>query len=52
MIRNTFWWQWVLVTLASFLVSLLLIEIGERPDIGTFEGVIGGSLIGLGQSLV
>ncbi|NER27992.1 MAG: hypothetical protein F6J89_10220, partial [Symploca sp. SIO1C4] len=42
----------VLVTLASFLVSLLLIEIGERPDIGTFEGVIGGSLIGLGQSLV
>ncbi|NEO97877.1 MAG: hypothetical protein F6K58_04045 [Symploca sp. SIO2E9] len=52
MIRSSFWWQWVLVTLASFLVSLLLIEIGERPDIGTLQGVIGGSLIGLGQSLV
>lgn len=50
--RSSFWWQWVLVTLASFLVSLFLIEIGERPDLGVFEGVIGGSLIGLGQSLV
>ncbi|MBW4682634.1 MAG: hypothetical protein KME19_21450 [Microcoleus vaginatus WJT46-NPBG5] len=43
------WLQWVLLTLAGFLVSLLFIEIGEKPDIGAFEGAIGGVVIGLAQ---
>ncbi|MBD1936894.1 hypothetical protein H6F73_06085 [Microcoleus sp. FACHB-68] len=43
------WLQWVLLTLAGFLVSLLFIEIGERPDIGAFQGAIGGAAIGLAQ---
>ncbi|WP_309236588.1 hypothetical protein [Microcoleus sp. FACHB-672] len=43
------WLQWVLLTLAGFLVSLLFIEIGEKPDIGAFEGAIGGAVIGLAQ---
>lgn len=43
------WMQWVLLTFAGFLVSLLFIEIGEKPDIGAFQGVIGGAAIGLAQ---
>ena len=44
--------QWVLVTFGGFLLSLLLIEIGEKPDIGAIEGATGGAAIGLAQFLV
>lgn len=47
-----FWLQWVFVTLVGFLVSLLWIEIGERPDITALEGAIGGAAIGFAQWLV
>lgn len=47
-----FWLQWILVTLLGFLLSLLLIEIGESPHLGIREGVIGGAVIGLAQFLV
>lgn len=47
--KTTFWWQWVFVTVVGFLVSLLWIEIGERPDIGALEGAIGGLVIGVAQ---
>ncbi|MGK7900480.1 MAG: hypothetical protein AB4352_03520 [Hormoscilla sp.] len=46
------WLQWVLATVGGFGLSLLLIEIGERPDMGVWEGLIGGGAIGLGQWLV
>ena len=44
--------QWVLVTFGGFVVSLLFIEIGEKPDIGALEGVTGGAAIGLAQFLI
>lgn len=47
-----FWLQWVLATVGGFGLSLLLIEIGERPDMGVWSGAIGGGAIGLGQWLV
>lgn len=47
-----FWLQWILVTLAGFLVSLCLIEIDVRPHIKATEGAIGGTIIGLVQGLI
>lgn len=47
-----FWWQWVLVTLAGFLISLCLIEIDVRPHIKATEGMIGGALVGLVQGTI
>ncbi|MEQ9625521.1 hypothetical protein [Coleofasciculus chthonoplastes] len=49
---GSFWLQWLLVTLLGFVASLFWIEIGERPDIGIIEGIIGGTIIGLAQWLV
>lgn len=34
--------RWVAVTVAGFLVSLLWIEVGERPDVNWLVGVVGG----------
>ncbi len=42
-----FWLQWIVVTLASFLVSLCLIEVDVRPHIKTTEGLIGGAIVGV-----
>ena len=47
-----FWLQWVLATLAGFLVSLCLIEIDVRPHIKATEGVIGGAIVGLAQAII
>lgn len=47
-----FWVQWVIVTMAGFLLSLLWVEVGERPDVNWFVGVIGGLSIGCGQWFV
>ncbi|VXD21005.1 hypothetical protein [Planktothrix paucivesiculata] len=44
--------QWMFVTLVGFLVSLIWIEIGERPDLGALEGAIGGLIISLAQWFV
>lgn len=46
------WWvtvQWVLATAIGFWLSLLWVEIGERPDLGVFNGSIGAVTIALTQ---
>ena len=48
----SFWLQWTLGTIFGFLLSLLLIEIGERTELNTIEGIIGGVIIGIVQSVV
>ncbi|MEH2154861.1 hypothetical protein [Nostoc sp.] len=40
---------WTLATFGGFLLSLLLIEVGEKPDIGVVEAAIGGFAIALLQ---
>ncbi len=49
---NTIWLQWLFVTFIGFLASLFWIEIGEKPDIGGLQGLVGGAMIGLAQLLV
>ena len=49
---GSFCLKWLLVTLLGFVASLFWIEIGERPDIGVLEGIIGGTIIGFTQWLV
>ena len=48
----SFWLQWTLATWLGFLISLLLVEVGEKPDVSIWEGAIGGVTIGLSQWLV
>ncbi|WP_445635372.1 Major facilitator superfamily (MFS) profile domain-containing protein [Nostoc sp. DSM 114161] len=43
---------WTLATFSGFLLSLLLIEIGEKPDIGVVEAAIGGFAIALFQGFL
>ena len=40
---------WTLTTFGGFLLSLLFIEVGEKPDIGVIEAAIGGFAIALPQ---
>ncbi|MBD2460314.1 hypothetical protein H6G89_04585 [Oscillatoria sp. FACHB-1407] len=47
-----FWLQWMCVTICGFLLSLYWIEVGFRPDIRWFQGVMGGLIIGTAQWLV
>ena len=51
-IHSNFTWQWFLVTCIGFLISLLLLEIGEKPDLTWRDGMMGGTLIGCAQALV
>jgi hypothetical protein len=44
--------QWIIATFGGFLLSLLLIEIGEKPDIGILHALIGGLAIALPQAAV
>ncbi len=46
------WLVWTVATLVGFLVSLFWVEIGERPDLGTLQGILGGAAIGLAQALI
>ncbi|MFM2062802.1 MAG: hypothetical protein RLZZ507_2472 [Cyanobacteriota bacterium] len=46
----TFTLLWSFTTLGSFVLSLFLIEIGEKPEVGVLEAVIGGFAIALPQS--
>lgn len=50
--RRSFCFQWLYLTLLGFLASLFWIEIGERPDMGMIQGIIGGTMIGCSQWLV
>ncbi|QSJ14237.1 hypothetical protein JYQ62_20110 [Nostoc sp. UHCC 0702] len=43
---------WIAATFGGFLVSLLLIEVGEKPDIGVAQATFGGLAIALPQSLI
>ncbi|MBG1268839.1 hypothetical protein [Nostoc sp. WHI] len=50
--RNTkfgFTLLWTFATFCGFLLSLLFIEVGEKPDVGVVEAAIGGFLIALPQ---
>lgn len=47
-----FWFQWVLVTMLGFLVSLCLVEINVRPNVGAMSGAMGGAVIGLAQGML
>ncbi|MFK0734621.1 MAG: hypothetical protein ACFKPT_00445 [Gloeotrichia echinulata GP01] len=44
--------QWIFATVTGFLLSLLLIEIGEQSDIGVVQAAVGGLAIALSQSLI
>lgn len=44
-----FWLKWVFVSIIGFFVSLLWVEIGERPDMGILAGAVGGTVIGFAQ---
>lgn len=44
--------QWILATFSGFLLSLLLIEIGEKSDIGVLQAVIGSLAVAISQSLI
>ncbi len=48
----TLWLGWTGLTWLAFLISLLFIEVGERSDISGIDGLLGGTLIGLGQWLM
>ncbi|BAZ48640.1 hypothetical protein NIES4103_12490 [Nostoc sp. NIES-4103] len=43
---------WIAATFSGFLVSLLLIEVGEKPDVGVTQATLGGLAIALPQSLI
>ena len=43
---------WTLATLSGFLLSLLLIEIGDKPYIGVVQAAIGGIAIAIPQGLL
>lgn len=44
--------QWIFATVVGFAVSLFWVEVGERPDLGIIQGVLGGMIIGIAQWLV
>lgn len=43
---------WVWATLSGFLLSLLFVEVGEKPDISILEAIIGGLAIASPQSCI
>ncbi len=47
-----FIWRWTIATLSGFLLSLFVIEIGEKQDISVFQAAFGGLAIALSQSLI
>jgi hypothetical protein len=44
--------QWTIATFSGFLGSLLFIEIGEKPDLGVIEAMIGALAISSAQSII
>jgi hypothetical protein len=47
-----YWLEWAIGTVIAFLISLIWLEIGEPPDLGTIQGTIGGVMIGSAQTLI
>ncbi|MEH2348317.1 MAG: hypothetical protein V7K55_09990 [Nostoc sp.] len=47
--RFSFTLLWTLATCGGFLLSLLFVEIGEKPDVGVIEAAIGSIAIALPQ---
>ncbi len=43
---------WIIATCGGFLVSLCLIEIGEKPDMGVVQASLGGLAVALPQSFI
>jgi hypothetical protein len=43
---------WFFATFGGFLLSLIWIEVGEKPDIGLVEATVGGLAIALPQSYI
>ena len=43
---------WIVTTIAGFLCSLLIIEIGEKPDVGVLEVAVGALAIAIPQSFL
>lgn len=48
----SFFFKWTGATFIGFLLSLLLIEVGQRGELKTIDAMIGGTITGLTQSLV
>ena len=44
--------SWTMATLAGFILSLSVLVVGERADLGLWHGIIGGGIVGLLQGLV
>lgn len=44
--------QWAIATFSGFLLSLLFIEIGEKPDVGILQAFIGSLAIASAQMLI
>jgi energy-converting hydrogenase Eha subunit A len=44
--------QWTIATFGGFILSLLLVEVGEKPDIGVVQGALGGLIVALAQAFV
>jgi hypothetical protein len=47
--RFSFTLLWTVATCGGFLLSLLFIEVGDKPDVGVVEAAIGGFAIALPQ---
>jgi len=43
---------WAIATVLGFALSLSIVTIGERPDLGLWQGVLGGGIVGLTQGLI
>lgn len=43
---------WMIATVLGFILSLSMLVVGERPDLGLQQGFLGGSVVGLLQGLV
>lgn len=50
--NSGFCFKWTGSTFIGFLLSLLLIEVGQRGELTTTDAMIGGTVIGLTQALV
>jgi hypothetical protein len=44
--------QWTIATFSGFLVSLLFIEVGEKPDLGILQALIGSLAIASAQIFI
>ncbi len=50
--RYLFSIAWIAATVLGFVVSLTVVVVGERSNLGLWQGLLGGGIIGLFQGLV